>query len=62
MRASVRSLTVTGANSAAGSPCSSRGRKRRSHAAYSGARKTRRMHSASISAGERKSSPLGSHA
>ena len=59
---SLRSLTVAGMNSVAGSSRSMRGRKAASQHANSSAGKQRFMHKASVSAGERNSSPPGSHA
>ena len=57
---SVRSVTAAGANRVAGRPAARRGRKRSNQGRKRAGGSRRRMHSASISAGERKSSPLGS--
>src|SRR4051812_573612 len=59
---SVRSLTVAGTNKVAGSRAASRGRNEFSHGRKSAADSTRFMQLASINAGDRKSSPPGSHA
>ena len=59
---SVRSLTTTGVNSVGGSFAAMNGRKRCIHSVHWSRSSTRRMHSASTSADERKSSRLGSHA
>ena len=59
---SLRSLTVAGVNRVAGSRSRRRGRKAANQSAKSAAGRTRAMHSASISAGDRNSSPPGSHA
>ncbi len=48
--------------SARGSPCFASGRNRANQARNSGVGKTRRMRSASIKLGEKKSAPPGSHA
>ncbi len=59
---SVRSLTIAGVNSACGVPAAMCGRKRENHDANTAGGSTRRMHSASISADDRKSSLAGSQA
>ena len=59
---SLRSLTVTGWNRLAGSPWSSRGRKAANQSLKASGGITRLMHSASVRAEDRNSSPPGSQA
>ena len=59
---SLRSLTVAGVNRVAGNPWPTSGRNAVNHGRNSPSGSAARMHSASISAGERNSSPPGSQA
>ena len=59
---SVRSVTVAGSNSAFGSPFAAPGRNSANHVRNSAGGSTRRIRSASIRLGEKKSAPPGSHA
>ena len=62
MYGSVRSVTTAGVSRFPGSPFAIPGRNFANHAANSVAGNTRRIRSASISAGEKKSAPPGSQA